>query len=89
MNIIKEDKNKLLKRNEITAVFEADSNPGLEKLQKDLSTHFKSESENIIVNKLVNNFGTNSFMVNALIYDSKEDKEKIEPKKKEKKGAKK
>ena len=48
---------------------------------------FKGDEESVVVKLVKNNYGANEFLVEALIYDSAEHRNKIEPKKKEKKKA--
>jgi ribosomal protein S24E len=86
MNIIKDFRNELLNRREVQLLFNAESNPGFEDTKKKLAEKFKANEENIVVNNVLSKFGSNSFFIEALLYDSKEHKEKIEPKKKKKNG---
>jgi len=85
MKIVNETRNELLKRKEILFILEEESNPGYGKSKKYLSDKMKVSDENIVIKTLKNNFGNKEFIVEAYIYDSKEDLSKIEPKKKEKK----
>ncbi len=88
METIKKFENKLLKRQEVEVTFENQSNPGFDDARKRLAEEFKVPEENIAVRAVRGNFGRNVFLVEAFIYDSKEDKERIEPKPKVKAGAK-
>tara|TARA_Y100000310_G_C20659652_1_gene803993 strand:- start:268 stop:534 length:267 start_codon:yes stop_codon:yes gene_type:complete len=87
MNVIKEFKNDLLKRKELEVSGDYDSNPGYERVKEDLSKELKVDAGNISIKRLVNEFGSNEFVIELFIYDSAEDMEKIEKrnKKKEKK----
>ena len=85
MKIIKEIKNDLLKRKEIRFVVESEKNPGIEGSKKILIEKIKSPEENIAIKFVKSKFGSQEFLVEAFVYDSKEDKEKIEPKVKGKK----
>jgi ribosomal protein S24E len=85
MNVIKDFRNELLKRNEVKLVFEYDSNPGYEKSKGIVSEHFKAAPEVIVVKNVKSKFGRDTFLLDAFIYDSKEDLESTEPKVKEKK----
>lgn len=87
MEIVKETKNDLLKRKEILFKLDSDSNPGFETARKTLADKMKVEDDKIAIKFVKNNFGTHSFIVEAFVYNSKEDKERIEPKVKPKKGA--
>lgn len=85
MRILEDNKNSLLKRREIKFVMESVSNPGFENSKNVLAEKVKTEKENIAIKFIKNNYGTRDFVIEAFIYDSKQDREKIEPKVKEKK----
>lgn len=87
MEIITQDKNDLLKRHEVTALLNSETNPGIEQVKSLLAEKFKVSSEHVAVKSLKNNYGTNKFKIEALIYHSPAEKEKTEPKVKTKKGA--
>ena len=86
MEIIEDKENFLLNRREVKVIVEAEKNPGFEEAENMISEQFKVEKENIIVKGIKGKFGRNTFLITAFIYKSKEDKEKIERKKKEKAG---
>ena len=85
MKPIKDFRNDLLKRKEVLFSINADTNPGSVKMQQECAHHFKVEAENVVVKKLWNNFGSKEFFIEAFIYDSIDDKQKIEAKQKSKK----
>jgi ribosomal protein S24E len=85
MKIIKETKNDLLKRKEIQFVIEAEKNPGFEGSKKVLIEKIKTPEENIAIKFVKSKFGTHEFLIEAFVYNSKQDKEIVEPKQKEKK----
>lgn len=85
MNTIKDFKNDLLKRREVKLVVDSDRNPGLENAVKMIAEHFKSKEDVIVVKTLKSKFGRDTFLIDAFIYNSAADKDKFEPKKKEKK----
>ncbi|MFH1802010.1 MAG: hypothetical protein ABH864_01000 [archaeon] len=87
MEILNETKNELLKRKELLVSLASESNPGFEGSRKSIAEKFKAELDNITVKYIKNNFGTNEFLVEAFIYESIKDKERIEPKIKPKKKA--
>ncbi|MBU0907833.1 MAG: hypothetical protein KKE05_06780 [Nanoarchaeota archaeon] len=87
MEIITESKNSLLNRTEVKVKLSSESNPGLEKSKQTLADKFKTKVENVVINKIASKFGTNEFILEASVYNTLEDKERIEPKKKEKKKA--
>ena len=80
-------KNNLLKRREVTFVIEANSNPGLAEAQKVLIQEMNTPEDTIVIKSLKNNYGSKEFIVDAFIYDSKTQKDLIEPKTKIKQGA--
>ena len=86
MNVLTDKKNILLKRREVKLVIESDSNPGFEKSTELVANHFKSNAENVALKNVKSKFGRNTFLIDAYIYDTKEDKMNTEPKPKEKKG---
>jgi|TARA_B100000315_G_C14584851_1_gene592425 ribosomal protein S24E len=85
MNVLKEFENKLLKRNEVLVSEEYEVNPGIEKVTEEISKKFKADKEQIVVRRIISEFGKHLFKIEAFIYDSVEDKLKVEPKPKEKK----
>jgi ribosomal protein S24E len=87
MKTIMDFKNDLLKRREIKLIIEAQANPGFSNALKMIAEQFKSKEEEIVVKTVKSKFGRNTFLIDAFIYDSAQDKARIEPKKKVKKGA--
>ncbi|MFH1425481.1 MAG: hypothetical protein ABIG28_01985 [archaeon] len=85
MKTLRDFSNKLLKRRELEVTFVEDRNPGLERAKEKIVKEFKADESLVVVKSLKNNFGNNEFKVNVFIYEDSESKEKIEPKKKEKK----
>ncbi len=82
MKIFKDIKNDLLKRREVQFMIESDKNPGLEHVRSLLAEKLSLPHEHVVIKTLNNNFGANDFLIEAFIYDSQEDKLKIEPKQK-------
>jgi len=85
MKTIKNFRNDLLKRNEVKVVMSAGKNPGLVTASKDIAEHLKTKEENVVVRELKSSFGRDTFLIDAFVYDSVMEKEKIEQKKKVKK----
>ena len=85
MEIIKDIKNDLLKRRELKIILPADKTPSYADISKMFAEKFNSNEENIVVTTVRGRFGASTFLIEARIYDSKEDKEKTERKPKEKK----
>jgi len=89
MDVVKEFDNRLLKRKEVEVSKQYDSNPGFAKVSEDIVKHLNVKEEVIVIKKINSYFGSNNFLIDVFIYDSSTDKERIEPKKKEKKEKKK
>ena len=87
MKILTEKKNHLLKRIEVEATLKADSNPGFVEVKKEIVSKMKVSEDNVVIKSIRSQFGKSEFMIEAYVYDSKEQLEKVEPRKKEKKGA--
>jgi len=85
MKIIADNKNDLLSRREIKIIIESGKNPTFDEASEIVAKEFKAEKDNIIIDNIKGKFGRKTFLISGKIYNSKEDKEKIEPKKKEKK----
>ncbi|MEM4271825.1 MAG: hypothetical protein QXD13_01930 [Candidatus Pacearchaeota archaeon] len=86
-NIIKDFRNNLLKRREVKLVVDAEKNPGFANASKIFADELKAKEELVVIKGIKSKFGRKTFLIDGLIYDSVQDKEKIEPKKKEKKKA--
>ena len=85
--ILEHKKNPLLKREEIKILMFSEKNPSYAEAGKFVSEKFKKSEDDIAIKRVKGKFGRKSFLVEANIYHSKEDKEAIEPKKKVKKEA--
>ena len=85
MEYSKDFRNELLKRNEVEFMLSSTSNPGFEGAKNFLVENGHSV-ESIVVKAVRSNFGKGEFFVEAFVYDSKENKELVEPKPKEKKA---
>ena len=79
--------NSLLKRREVIAILSSIGNPGIVQSSKFISEKFKVGEDVISVKRIENNYGSKEFSVHAFIYDSLDDKAKVEPKLKEVKAA--
>lgn len=78
MEITSEIRNDLFKRNEIMAELEAEKNPGFDEVRKMISEQTKKSEDSIDVYGIKGSFGSNSFVIKANVYDSKEDKDNAE-----------
>ena len=80
MKVIKDFRNDLLKRREVEMVIEADNNPGFSESGNRITKEFNVALDNVAVKAIRGKFGSNEFLIEAFIYDSVSDLEKIEPK---------
>lgn len=85
MNILKDKRNDLLRRRELEFVMLHDKNPGFEAVVKEFCSKENVPEENVCVKSLHGNFGRSEFHVDVFVYDSLEDKNKVELNKKSKK----
>ena len=81
--IIQQNKNPLLKREELLIEFNQEIPPSFEEVKKEIG---KDESL-MVIKRVDGNFGSKKYIAEAVVYNSVEDKEKIEiiPKKVRKK----
>ena len=82
LKIIEEKENQLFGRKEIKAALESDITPSRTQILELLSEKFGVPKENIKIKGIRGNFGTNGFSIEANIYNSKEEKDFVELKKK-------
>ena len=87
MKVVMERTNELLKRKEIVVSANYDSNPGFVKVKEDIAKKFNANHDLVVIKGIHGGFGTQDFKIDALVYNSAEDKEMVEPKKKEKNKA--
>ncbi|MBI2630035.1 hypothetical protein HYW76_02960 [Candidatus Pacearchaeota archaeon] len=87
METTSDTENVIFNRREIQIVTEAEKTPSHEEAAKIISDNFKVNSENIVIRDIRGRFGRDTFMIDALVYKTKEDKDKFEAKKKEKKSS--
>ena len=85
LEIIKQNENTLFKRKEIQFSLEAETTPSEKEMIDLISEKFSTKAENISMKGIHGGFGSNTFTINANIYDSPEEKQAVENKKK--KGA--
>jgi ribosomal protein S24E len=82
LKIIKQRENPLFNRKEIEVSIEANVAPKMREAEEFIAKEFSSHTDNVKIKKIKGRFGSNRFIITASIYNSKEDKEKIEPKSK-------
>ena len=86
MEIIKDLKNDLLKRREVKLLIKSDKNPGFAVALDKIAEKFNVNKDFVFVNTVKSKFGRDTFLVDAFIYHSAEDKERLKPKAKVKKS---
>ena len=77
MQILKDTKNDLFKRRELQIILPSEKTPSYAEISKLLSEKFNSAEENISISKVKGRFGAKTFLIEADIYSSKEDKDKV------------
>ena len=77
MDVVKNIRNELFRRNELVLKLDSEKNPGFDEAKKKLSEELKKNEDNIDVYRIKGNFGRNSFVISANVYDSKKDLDKI------------
>lgn len=80
--ILEEKENKLFNRKEIKFNIEAEITPNHVEVEKFISEKFSVQSEVIKIRGIHGRFGSKIFTITANIYESIENKEDVEPKKK-------
>ncbi|MDO8622865.1 MAG: hypothetical protein Q7R52_01355 [archaeon] len=85
VQILEQKENPLFKRKEIKVIVKSPSTPSFVESSKFISEKFSAPEDNITVKKIQGKFGRGTFLIEANIYSSKSEKDKIEPKPKEKK----
>ncbi len=81
-NILQKRENALFKRKEIQVSVISKITPNHADVKKLLSEKFSTKTENLKIKKISGKFGSKNFTIIANIYDSEEDKNKIESKSK-------
>ena len=88
IKIINQRENPLFNRKEAEIMIEASVAPKMSEAEAFIAKEFSTNSDNVKIRKIKGRFGSKNFIITANIYNSKEDKDKIEKKtKKDKKSA--
>ena len=87
IEIINEKKNPMFNRKEIILEVESEITPSHIEAEKIVAEKFKTTPEFLKIKKIHGNFGSKTFIIEANIYSSKEEKENIEAKSKKEKEA--
>jgi len=77
MEVEKDTRNELFKRQELVAVMESDSNPSFADVRKEIAEKVGKAEDCVDVFDVQSNFGKKSFKIRANVYDSKEDLDAI------------
>jgi ribosomal protein S24E len=78
LKILKQRENPFFNRKEIEIIVESKVAPKTSEAEEFIAKEFSTNSENVKIKKIKGKFGSNNFTIIANIYNSKEDKEKIE-----------
>ncbi len=87
MEILQDTKNRLLERRELKFITPFTKNPSFPEMEELVAKEFKATKENIAVKAIKGKFGHDTFLIEALIYENLQAREKHEPRKKLKKTA--
>jgi ribosomal protein S24E len=74
--IIKQRENPLFNRKEIEISVETNIAPKMKEAEEFVAKEFSSNADNIKIRKIKGRFGSNTFIITANVYHTKEDKEK-------------
>lgn len=85
MKIISDVPNLLLKRNEVVVELDSQKNPSFIEVIDILTKQFKKDAECIAVKSIKGSFGSSKFSIGVNLYDTKADKDRTEPKRRDKK----
>jgi len=84
LKIINQRENPLFNRKEVEIIVETNVTPKIKEAEEFVAKEFACHADNIKIKKVKGRFGSNSFVIFANIYHTKEDKDKIEKSKKNK-----
>jgi ribosomal protein S24E len=87
IEITSQKRNELLQRVEVIALKDSEKAPSTEEIKNEIAQELKKEAPLVVVKKIKRRFGSKQFSVEVNVYDTEEAKNKVEPKKKEKKQA--
>jgi ribosomal protein S24E len=80
LNITKNNRNALMKRNEIEAVCEEKQIPSKKEIREKLAAQLNGNAESIVISKVETKFGSNKAKILARKYDSVEELKATEEK---------
>ncbi len=85
LNIKSEHQNLLFKRKEIVATLDAEITPSKVDVEKLISEKFSTSPEKFVLKYIKGKFGSKTFEVRANVYETEEDRQSIEVRKKKEK----
>jgi ribosomal protein S24E len=80
ITILNEKENPFFNRKEIVVSIETEITPKIKEAEEFISKKVSTNPENIKIKRIHGQFGSKEFIINANIYSTKEEKEKIESK---------
>jgi len=75
-------KEPFIEKEEVKMILFQESNPSFQEASKLIAEHAKKSEDAVVIKAVKGKFGRKSFLIDAYVYHTKEDKESIEPKKK-------
>jgi len=78
MEILEDNENFLLNRKEVKVVVEANSTPTYDEATNIIAKQFGGSPDTIVIRQVKGRFGRNTFLIEAFVYKTKEDKDKFE-----------
>src|SRR3989344_3161577 len=78
IKIIEEKENPLFNRKEIKGSIKNEIAPSKVEVEKSISEKYSTPTANIAIRKILGKFGSKDFEITAMVYKTKEKKEKIE-----------
>ncbi|MEM3074737.1 MAG: hypothetical protein QW727_02230 [Candidatus Pacearchaeota archaeon] len=78
MKILEKKQNLFLDREELLVELESKSIPSKIEIIKKISEELNKPEENIIIEKIISNFGRSNFKISAKIYNNQESRKKYE-----------
>jgi len=82
IKIVQEIKNPLFKRKEVIFQIESNITPSRADISELISKKFSTDENKVKIKRIIGKFGSKIFSISAFLYDSKEEKDALERKKK-------
>ena len=82
ITILNEKENPFFNRKEIEISIETEVTPKIKEAEEFISKKVSTSPENVKIKKIKGQFGSKEFIINANVYSTKEEKEKVESKSK-------